>query len=704
MKTKLWLLPYVCLSGLLLISPISRAALTDTTATFKVYGVCEQCKSRIEGALKTRGVSAANWDIPGNMLTVSWDPAKTSLQKINKKITAAGHDTYYQKATDEAYNALPKCCRYRDPAVVAAAHPGRTVANSVPEDVSTAIKGVVVQEDHTGSFKPLAGASVYWLGNGQGTVSDENGVFTIARGGEKLIISYAGFQPDTISVSASGEMRIVLASGGRLREVQVSSSQKASYISSFDILRTQHISQKELFKAACCNLSESFETNPSVDVSYNDAVTGSKQLQLLGLAGVYTQLTVDNLPGPRGLATPFGLNFIPGTWIESMQLSKGTGSVANGFESIAGQINVELKKPGTAEKVYANIYSNDQGKTDLNLNLSQKINNQWSVELLVQDAFLHNRMDQNQDGFRDMPTGNLFTIANRWHYDNAKGLMSLFGVRVLTDDKTGGQISFNPATDKLTTNSYGVGIHTQRYEAFGKIGYVFPEKKYKSVGLQVSGYDHRQDAYFGLTPYNARQQNLYANLIYQSIISNTRHKFRTGLSFLYDHYDEDFRLNNYRRTESVPGVFFEYTYTPTEEFDIVAGVREDHHNLYGWFTTPKLNLRYQPFKHTVIRAGVGRGQRTANIFAENNSALVSARTISIDGVNPRGAYGLNPEIAWNKGLSIDQTFMLFRRTASLGIDFYRNDFTNQVVVDMEDPRTIRFYNLDGKSYSNSLQT
>jgi hypothetical protein len=98
-------------------------------------------------------------------------------------------------------------------------------------------------------------------------------------------------------------------------------------------------------------------------VSYNDAVTGSKQIQLLGLSGNYTQLTIENLPGPRGLATLLGLNSIAGPWIESIQLTKGVGSVANGFESIAGQINVELKKPETAEKLLANVYINDFGKT-----------------------------------------------------------------------------------------------------------------------------------------------------------------------------------------------------------------------------------------------------------------------------------------------------------------------------------------------------
>jgi outer membrane receptor for ferrienterochelin and colicins len=460
-----------------------------------------------------------------------------------------------------------------------------------------------------------------------------------------------------------------------------------------------------LFKAACCNLSESFETNPSVDVSYNDAVTGSKQIQLLGLAGVYSQLTVENLPGPRGLATSLGLNSIPGTWVESIQLSKGTGSVANGFESIAGQINVELKKPMNSERLYANLYVNDFGKTDVNLNLTQKLGQKWTTALLVHDDFLTNKtLDFNKDGFRDLPTGNLFTVLNRWSYDNNKGLMSQFGIKILDDNKTGGETDYNASKDKFTTNNYGLEINTKRVEGFAKLGYVFPEKKYKSVGLQLSAFDHKQNSYFGLTNYDARQQNFYSNLIYQSIIGSNKHKFRTGLSFLYDKYDETFVANNFNRKEIVPGGFFEYTFSPSEKFDAVVGIREDHNNLFGWFTTPRLNVRYEPVKGTVIRIGAGRGQRTANIFAENNSIFVSSRQVSIITSTPGGAYGLQPEVAWNKGISIDQKFNLFNRAATVGVDFYRNDFTNQVVADVEDPRSIRFYNLQGKSYSNSFQT
>jgi outer membrane receptor for ferrienterochelin and colicins len=686
---------------------VTSFAQIDTTVTFKVYGVCAaQCKPRIESAANGKGVQSALWNVDTKMLTLVYDQSKTTLDKVEKRILDAGHDVENKKAKEIIYKSLPPCCYYRDMKDIESTNEQidkRDTANNKSLPIQE-IKGIVLEEDNKGTFKPLQGASVVWLGTNSGTTTDDNGAFSIKQNGERLIISYTGFAADTISVTPTKEVKIVLASGKQLKEVKVSSSSRATYINPLDAVRTQTITQKELFKAACCNLSESFETNPSVDVSYNDAVTGSKQIQLLGLAGIYTQLTVENLPGPRGLATSLGLNSIPGPWIESIQLSKGTGSVANGFESIAGQINVELKKPATSERMYANVYTNGFGKTDLNLNLSQKLGKKWATEVLLHDDFLHNKLDENKDGFRDLPTGNLFSVANKWSFDNNKGLMSFFGFRVLTDDRTGGQLNFDASKDKFTTNSYGLGINTKRYEAYGKLGYVFPQKRYKSIGLQLSAFDHTQNSYFGFTKYNAHQQNFYSNLIYQSIIHTTINKFRTGLSFQYDKYNEDFNLLNYKRTEIVPGAFFEYTYTPSTKFDVVAGIREDHNSLYGWFTTPRLNVRYQPFKNTVIRASAGRGQRTANIFAENNSVFVSSRAVEIIASTASGAYALKPEVAWNKGITIDQKFQLFRRAASLGIDFFRNDFTNQVVVDLEDPRVIKFYNLQGKSYSNSFQS
>lgn len=683
----------------------------DTTIRFKVFGACIQCRQRIEAAVKGRGVRSGSWDIDSKQLSLTYDPSRTSLDKIRRRILDAGHDLEGEKAKDVVYYELPACCHYREMNGMAGhvtsdtAHP-ISADPATPGDAPGIIRGVVLQTDQKGLLKPLSGASVTWLATTHGTLTDSTGVFSIEQDNHaaRLVISYTGYQADTITVVDKKELKIILATGNQLHEVQVTSRQHSMYLSSLSPVRTQIMTDRELFKAACCNLSESFETNPSVDVSYNDAVTGSKQIQLLGLSGNYTQLTVENLPGPRGIATPLGLNSIAGPWVESIQLTKGTGSVANGYESIAGQINVELKKPENSEQLYANAYVNDFGRTDLNLNISKKVGSKWSTGLLLHDDFLLNKqLDGNKDGFRDLPTGNQLSLINRWKYDDGKGFLTQFGLKVLNDRRTGGQTAYNPSSDKFTQNHYGLGINTARYEAFAKIGYVFPEKRYKSIGLQLSAIDHKQDSYFGLTTYNAVQKNLYGNLIYQSIINSTIHKFRAGISFLYDNYNEHFKSLVYKRAEIVPGAFFEYTYTPSEKIGLVAGIRADHHNLFGNFVTPRLNLRYEPVKGSTFRLSAGRGQRTANIFAENTSVFVSSREVEILGATAGKAYGLNAEVAWNKGISFDQKLKLFQNDALLSLDFFRNDFTDQVVVDLETPGLIKFYNLRGKSWSNSFQ-
>jgi outer membrane receptor for ferrienterochelin and colicins len=699
---------------------VSAQTAKDSVTRFKVSGACEMCKQRIEQTLKLKGVSSAVWDVDTKILAMSYNPQKINLPKIHRLIAEAGHDTELEKASDAVYNELPPCCHYRE-IEKGNAELNRQIEKSIANETvqlpadAHILKGVVLEENKKGMFAPLHGASVVWLGTNKGTVTDSTGVFSISHyaDAQRLVVSYSGYRPDTMSISDMKELKIILATDKQLGEVKIFSKQRSTYVSALSPLRIQVMTEKELFKAACCNLSESFETNPSVDVSYNDAVTGSKQIQLLGLSGNYTQLTVENLPGPRGIATPLGLSFIAGPWVESIQLNKGVGSVANGYESIAGQINIELKKPEKAERLYANAYINNMGKTDLNLNLVQTVSKKWSTALLLHDDFLANKtIDFNNDGFRDLPTGNQFNAINRWKYDDGKGFLTQFGFKLINDSRTGGETKFDAADDKFTTNYYGLGINTKRYEGFAKIGYVFPEKKYKSIGLQLSAFNHKQDSYFGITSYNAEQNNFYANLIYQSIIGNTNHKFRTGLSLSADKYNEDFRMINYKRNEFVPGGFFEYTFTPADKFSIVAGLRADHNSLFarpddragrGWFATPRLHIRYEPVKGTTVRLSAGRGQRTANIFAENMSVFVSARQVNILSTDAGKAYGLDPEIAWNKGLSLDQKFKLFNREGSFSFDYFRNDFNNQVVVDMEDVRQVKFYNLNGKSFSNSLQ-
>ena len=672
----------------------------DETITFNVAGNCGLCKKRIETAAKLPGVNAADWDVQTKQITITYDPNKTNNKDIQKAIAAVGHDTQDVKAADDVYEKLHECCLYdRELAGEGKNHP----------DHDHIITGVVVNEDSKANLKPIVGVTVKWLdGPALSTKTNDNGVFKIKheKGNQRLILSHTGMQSDTILVKNLHDVLVVHAQNNILSEVIVSRNRKSNYINALSPNRLEVITAKELFKAACCDLSESFETNASVDVVSNDAVTGSKQIQMLGLSGIYTQLTVENLPGPRGFATPLGLNSISGTWINSINISKGIGSVVNGYESMAGQINVELKKPNDTERLYFNAYANNMGRTDINLNLTQKLNDKWSVGLLLHDNFMYNKnMNFSKNGFRDVPVGNLFSGINRWHYEDSQGIIAQFGIKYLKDDRTGGQLDFDKKLDKGTTNRYGLGFDNQRLEGFAKIGYVFPENKLRSIGLQLAASNYRQNSYFGQTTYLNKQTNGYANLIFQDVIGSVFHKYKVGASISYDDYNEDINIYNFKRKETVSGAFAEYTFSPSEKFDAVLGLRQDYNSLYGWFTTPRAVLRYAPNPGTTLRFSSGRGQRTANIFAENMSLFASSRIIDLANIaNKENAYGLKPEVSWNTGVSIDQKIQLFNREAGFSMELFHTNFKNQVIIDLENPRVVSFYNLTGKSFSNSLQT
>lgn len=592
------------------------------------------------------------------------------------------------------------------------------------------VRGVVLEATTKGIFQPLVGTTVQWLQGSIGTITDTNGVFILpllenfkSDTINKIIISYLGFKSDTIEVNSKNldKVRVILVEDqSSLTEVEVTGRNQSSFIEALSPLNTKLMSEKELFKAACCNLSESFETNPSVDVNFADAVTGAKQIQMLGLSGIYTQLTSENLPNTRGLAAIYGLSYVPGTWIESIQVTKGTGSVANGFESIAGQINVEMKKtditPKMGERLYVNAYANDWGRVEGNLNWTQKVSSRWATTTMLHANAQPMKIDQNKDGFLDIPLGQQLNGINRWRYDNGKGFLFQAGVKAMYDDRTGGQAIFYKETDKSTTNSYGLGINTKRWEVFAKAGYVFPKKQYQSIGLMASAMSHTNSNYYGLSTYNAAQQSIYLNLIYQSVLNNTNHKYRVGISQMIDRYDERLAIKNandtlavdFLRTEIVPGAFVEYTWAITPKLITVAGLRADYHNMFGLFATPRLHGKWEITKTTQLRFSAGRGQRTANILAENSSIFASARQLiiapSLSG-NAGKAYGLSPEVAWNYGVSLNKEFRLNRKDGSIVFDFYRTDFQNQVVVDYDrNPQQINFYNLAGSSYSNSFQT
>ncbi|ULC59248.1 TonB-dependent receptor [Flaviramulus sp. BrNp1-15] len=571
------------------------------------------------------------------------------------------------------------------------------------------IKGMIMEANDKNQHIGLAGANVYWLNTEVGTVTDIDGTFTIPYKPQykKLVISYVGFKTDTLTINEPKMVHHWLQPTDNLDAITVTSRKKATAKSYLQATNVINVSSDELLKAACCNLSESFETNPSIDVNFADAVTGTRQIKMLGLTSPYILIATENIPSIRGASQAFGLSFIPGTWVESIQITKGAGSVVNGYESIAGQINAELVKPSTDDKLFVNAYGSANGRLELNTHINTKVSDKWYTGLYVHGNLRDKKFDKNDDSFLDMPLQKQINLMNRWQYtDTEKGFVSFINLKFLNDEKQTGQLNFNPDTDRLTTNAWGSEIDTKRYEISAKLGYVNPNVPWQSIGIQTAFSSHIQDSYFGLKQYDITHNSLYTNAIYNSIISDSRHKIKTGISYTYDHYDEFLDTqnldSNYERTERSVGAFFEYNYDNLDKLNLTAGVRVDNHNLLGTFVTPRVHARYTPWEKSALRASFGRGKRSANIFAENQSMFATSRAINILNTNGK-IYGLDPEIAWNYGISFLQGFNLFERKADVTLDFYKTDFKNQVVVDYENPQEVNFYNLDGKSFANSFQ-
>ena len=548
---------------------------------------------------------------------------------------------------------------------------------------------------------PLIGASVVQLNSQNGTVTGSDGHFKINLNSQlpqMLIVSFVSYENDTIDLKQTGydHVHIGLTEVKNLSEVEIKARQKGSFVSRTQTRSVVTINDTELQKAACCNLSESFENSATVDVSYSDAVTGAKQIQMLGLAGIYTQLLTENIPNMRGLATPWGLGYIPGSWMESIQVSKGTSSVINGYESMVGQINIEYKKANEGEKFFLNAYGNQLGKVEGNMNTRFQLNDKCSTAVLAHIENMSVKHDKNGDSFLDQPLIQQINLFNRWKYANHQFRMR-FGFKYLSENRQGGQMTFDPDKEHTVENGYGIGVQTNRYEGFLKMGYVFEHRAQTSFGFQNQLVVDDQKSYFGLTTYDAKQLSYYGNFMFQSWIADTRHKFTTGISYIYDKYNEDLNDSTFIRTEKVAGSFAQYNYSNAKNLNLIIGLRLDHHNLYGLLFTPRFHAKYNPNEHNVIRISTGKGYRSPNVIAENSSLLATSKKLVF-------TEELQIESSWNYGFSYTTYIDIGARELSITADFFRTQFDNQIIIDREDNAHIIYvYNLNGKSFSNSFQ-
>lgn len=563
------------------------------------------------------------------------------------------------------------------------------------------VKGTV--KDNLG--EPVAGANLFWMGTTQGATTSADGSFSLAKpaGKHMLVVSFIGFENDTIHVNGRDEtLDIVLREGVELSEVNVVSRKLGTMKLRGSVMNEDMISSAELTRAACCNLGESFVTNPSVDVTYSDAATGAKQIKLLGLSGTYVQMMTENIPNFRGVAAPYGLGYVPGPWMQSIQVSKGSASVKNGYEAITGQINVEFKKPQLPEADWlsVNLFGSTTNRYEANADATVKLSKRWSTSLLAHYENETKAHDSNDDGFADIPQVKQYNVWNRWAYMGDRYVFQA-GIKALSEDRNSGQVSHGGSH---SADPYKISIGTDRYEAFTKNAYIFDKEKNTNLALILSGSLHKQDAVYGRKLYDVDQHNAYASLLFETELGK-RHSLSAGLSFNYDSYNQHYRLTNDAEQpltrqfvkEAVPGAYVQYTYNLDDKLILMGGIRGDRSSEYGCFVTPRFHVKYNPNEYAHFRLSAGKGYRTNHVLAENNYLLASSRRIGI-------ARNLDQDEAWNYGASASFYVPLFGKTLNLNAEYYYTDFLKQVVVDMDtDPHAVLFYNLGGRSYSQVFQ-
>lgn len=595
------------------------------------------------------------------------------------------------------------------------------------------LRGTVRDTDN----QPLVGASVYWAGTTIGASTDAEGAFRLHRvkGYDRLVASYLGYVNDTLRLE-TGVDRIGFAlrsEGVALESVTIEGNQSGNFVKRDGLVKNEMISFAGLCKMACCNLAESFENSASVTVGYSDAISGARQIKMLGLAGTYTQILDENRPIMRGLSAPYGLSYTPGMWLNSIQVSKGVASVTAGHEAITGQINLEHRKPTDDERLFVNLYLDDELRPEANISTAFPVTKDKKLSSVI---LLHGsmdtdarKMDHNHDGFRDLPKADQINVANKWLYAADNGTQIRWGWKFVQENRLGGMMDYKRSMrgemeehwDKPGT-LYGSHIRNRNANGYFKIGtpvgpsvYNPDEQDEQRSNLAfVADFDHfNEDAYFGLNQYRGNENSLSANLMYNHYFTY-RSSLIVGAQAHLQYYRE--ALGNstpwiagdtgrdyvFDRNEGEAGVYAEYTYSIKDKFSIVAGIRGDYNHYYDrFFATPRGHLRWNITPSTTLRASAGLGYRSSNIITDNIGILATGRRILI----PDFKGFDRMEKALTMGGSLTQTFSLAGEdNATLSFDYFRTQFYNAVIADQEyDPTAILVYNTDGRSFTDTYQ-
>ncbi len=576
--------------------------------------------------------------------------------------------------------------------------------------------------------EPGAFVSVAWVEANKVVSTDDNGQFVfkgLSGNNITLIASFVGYTRDTIALVKDGklladnaELVFNLYDENTLNELVVTGHQEANYLSKMTPVKTEVITAAGLCKMACCSLAESFENSASVSVGYSDAITGAKQIKLLGLSGAYTQMLDENRPVMRGLAAPFGLTYVPGQWLESIQIAKGPSSVINGLEAVTGQINMEHRKPTAENPLFVNLFLNNNLRSEANIASSLCLDEakHWYTVVMAHAAVDAMNHDSNDDTFRDEPYTHRYALDNRWLYAPANGVQLRFGIKGLYEDRIGGMMDYEKGMNDRNsvdgTNVWGNGyskglwgseIKNRSLDGFVKLGIPLNKDNTRNIAMVGDFNWYKMNSSYGLKDFNGIQRMSFVNFMFMDH-TNEVHQYTLGLSGRYDSFtsaleDRYLRTPRYTstpanvegnttdfdRTEKLLGAYGEYTYTQGEKLTIVAGVRADYNWEQGWQVAPRASVKYSFTPNTIVRFNAGRGFRTPDVIADNLGVLSSGRKIVFENNSKSGKeWKIESEDAWTFGGNFTQHFKIGENENNyISFDYFRTNFNKRLIVDWD---------------------
>lgn len=555
------------------------------------------------------------------------------------------------------------------------------------------ISGIV--QDNLGIAIPFANITLQGIQTG--AITDTNGLFEINNipfGSYTITTSFTGYETSRQKVLITEsephkKLKIKLKKGNILDEIVISGTLKP-------VKRSESPVPVEIYsptffkKNPTSNLFEALQNVNGIRPQLNCSICNTGDIHINGLEGPYTLVMIDGMPIISGLSTVYGLSGIPNSLIERVEVVKGPASSLYGSEAVGGIINVITKNPSNAPEITSDLMVTGWGETNLDFGFKTSIGK--STSLVGVNYFLYDQIiDNNNDGFTDIPLQNRISVFNKWNFERSSGKNFSLAGRYFYEDRWGGQEDWT-SDDRGGNEIYGESIYTSRLEFLGN--YELPTTE--SINISFSFNNHDQNSFYGDVSYQAEQRIGFIQSVWDKQIKS--HNLLIGGAFRYQYYNDNTPATESAPDETyLPGIFVQDEIALNKKHKLLLGTRLDYDNRHGSIFTPRIAYKWTVNSNNIFRINAGTGFRVVNLFTEDHAALTGSRDVVIE-------EDLNPEESYNINLNyLKKVFFKNGTFITLDASSWYTHFTNAILPDYDtNPQQIRYGNLDGHAVSQGV--